>query len=133
MPEEDATVSVEPLELEEVPTLSSNIKTPRHRRSRVPTSHQEQIDRNEKELMNHRFLETKQQLNDLQVKHMTAKIAEAEEEARFKKEEAKLRMEEARLRTEEARLRTEEARLKMEEARIRTELAKRELDKQSYS
>ena len=71
----------------------------------------------DKEMLQHKFLETRQHLMALQVKHMEARLAEAEE----KKEEAMVRKQIAKVELEHIQER-------MEEAKIRKEIAKRELE-----
>lgn len=101
--EEEVPASPQAPEPEEVPAPSPSSVRMRHRRTRAATSYRnttatpEQLEiSREKEIMNIRFLEKKEHLIDLQIKHMEIKITEAEErkeEARIRKEIAKKELE----------------------------------------
>ncbi|XP_050698788.1 myb/SANT-like DNA-binding domain-containing protein 3 [Eriocheir sinensis] len=101
--EEEVPASPQAKEPEEVPAPSPSTVRTRHCRNRAATSYKNttatpellEISR-EREITNNRFLEKREHLIDLQIKHMKVKIAEAEqreEEAIFRKEITKKELE----------------------------------------
>lgn len=94
--EEEVAASPQQAEAEEVPAPLPSTSKMRQRTTKLcknTTATPEQSESNrEKEMMDRRFREKREQLLDLQIKHMAAKLAEAEErkeEARFRKAIAK--------------------------------------------